>query len=573
MTENFAELFNESYQEELFSAGSVVKATVVKIEKDVVYLDAGTKSEAYVDKDQFKNEDGEIELAVGDEVDMFLEMPVDGLGETRLSRDKAIRLETWAKLKISFENDEILQGRVVHVVKSGLSVDINRVRAFLPRSLVDTRGLNGLEDLLEQIVDVKIVSMDEQKNNLIVSRRAVFEEANKAEREALLSKIGVGDTVQGTVKNLTDYGAFIDLGGIDGLLHITDMAWKRITHPSEVVEIGQSIEVQILKLDEESSRLSLGMKQLQKDPWEDVVENYPVGSILRGCKVSNVTTYGAFVSVSSYIDGLVHNTELDWKNRNIQPNRLLSIGDEVDVKVIEIDPERRRMSLSIKQCKPNPWVEFSLNHKRGDIIKGPIRSKTDFGIFIGLDGNVDGLVHVTDLTWEKNPSKHLAKYKKDDIVEAVILSMDTERERMSLGIKQLTSDSFTEYVIANPKGTIVEGEVVEVSDKEATVALKKSVSGTLRKKEMIEELKVGDKVSAAITNIDKKNHSIYLSVKMRSTYEEKNAVKEYKQSGDRVQTNTIGDILGKAFDKSADKSTHSESNNSKKDAVSNDEVQ
>lgn len=545
-SENFAALFEQSFNEDLFTAGKVIDATVIKIEKDIVYLDAGTKSEAYVDISQFKDLKGDLVIKEGEVIRMFLEMPVDGLGETRLSRDKAECLESWKKLKIAYENKETLEGIVKNAVRSGLSLEIDKVRAFLPRSLVDTRGLNDLNDLVGQVVQVKIISFEEQKNNLIVSRRAALEEVSRAERETLLSKIETGDTVKGVVKNLTDYGAFIDLGGIDGLLHITDMAWKRVNHPSEVVEIGQEIEVQVMSLDKEKSRLSLGLKQLMEDPWLDVKEKFQIGSIVRDCKVSNVTDYGAFVSIKSFMDGLVHTSELDWKNRNIHPKKVLKLGQLVDVKIIEIDAERRRISLSIKQCLTNPWVEFVNNNKRGDIVKGPIRSKTEFGLFVGLESGVDGLVHVTDLSWDNNPESLLVNYKKGEQIETVILSMDTERERISLGIKQLSSDSFNEYVTANPKGSIVECEVVELDDKGgAKVKLIDDVEAVLKKSEMIDPVAVGEKVRVVISSIAKKNRRIFISVKMRDVAEEKSAVSEYRKvSKSQEESNTLRDILG-----------------------------
>lgn len=558
MSENFAELFESSYNVNLFTAGQIVPATVIYIEKDYIYLDAGTKSEAYVPIEQFKDENGELTVKIGDIIDMYLDMPVDGLGETRLDREKAERIESLKELQVCMDNKSAVKGVVTHAVRAGLSLKVGKIKAFLPGSLIDTRGVDNLEEFVNQTLEVRILKIDSDKGNIIVSRRALIDEVTQAEKEEKFLKIEVGDVVEGVVKNLTDYGAFIDIGGIDGLLHITDMAWKRVNNPIEVTSVGETVKLQVLKLDREKFRLSLGLKQMQKDPWEDIEENFPVGTVIENTLVSNITDYGVFVAVDESIDGLVHASELDWKNRNIHPSKLLSIGQQVSVKVIALDKEKRRFSLSIKRCYPNPWEEFANNHKRGDVITGVIRSKTDFGLFIGLEGDIDGLIHVTDLSWgEINKEQELAKYHKEEQIQAVVLSMDIERERVSLGIKQLSKDAFNEYIIENNKGSIVTGTVVSVDNKGVEVSLGESLKGYIRKSEVLGDLAVGDSVEAVIVNIDKKGRKISLSVKSKEDAEEKSALREYQQLTKDKKPNTIGDLLGDQLSDSASSGSNS----------------
>lgn len=545
MSENFAELFESSYNDSLFTAGEIIPATVIYIEKDRIYLDAGTKSEAYVPIEQFRDENDELTVKIGDIVDMFLDMPVDGLGETRLDRDKAERLKCVKELQVCMENEVPVKGVVTHAVRAGLSLKIGKIKAFLPGSLIDTRGVDDLETFVNQTLDVRIIKIDENKGNMIVSRKALIEEVSQAEKEEKFSKINVGDIVEGTVKNLTDYGAFIDVGGIDGLLHITDMDWKRVVNPAEVTGVGETIKLQVMKLDHEKCRLSLGLKQMQKDPWEDIENRFPVGTVIEDTTVSNITDYGAFVAVDESIDGLVHTSELDWKNLNVHPSKLLRVGQKVNVKVLTIDKDKRRFSLSIKRCLPNPWEEFANHHKRGDKITGVVRSKTDFGLFIGLDGDIDGLIHVTDLCWgDFNKEKELAKYAKNDKIEVVVLSMDIARERISLGIKQLKKDAFNEFIMQNNKGSIVQGTVLSVDKKGTEVLLADEVRGYIRKSEMLGEVVVDDCIEAVITNIDKKNRRISLSVKSKEYAEEKSALREYQQATKDEKPKTIGDLLG-----------------------------
>jgi small subunit ribosomal protein S1 len=545
MSDKFAELFEASYNPTLYTAGEIIPATVIYIEKDYIYLDAGTKSEAYVPIEQFKDENNELTVKIGDIVDMYLDMPVDGLGETRLDRDKAERIEALRELQICVDNETPVKGVVTHAVRAGLSLKVGKIKAFLPGSLIDTRGVESLEDFVNQTLEVRVLKIDSDKGNMIVSRRALLDEVTQAEKEEKFAKIEIGDIVEGTVKNLTDYGAFIDIGGIDGLLHITDMAWKRVNHPSEITKMGETIQLKVMKLDKDKCRLSLGLKQMQKDPWEDIEERFPIGTVIENTTVSNITDYGAFVAVDASIDGLVHTSELDWKNRNIHPSKVLSIGEQVSVKIISLDRDKRRFSLSIKRCKPNPWEEFSNNYKRGDKISGVIRSKTDFGLFVGLDGGIDGLIHATDLCWgNMNKEDELAKYHKDTPIEAIVLSMDVERERVSLGIKQLTKDEFNEFIISNNKGSIVSGKVISSDSKGAEVELADKVIGYLRKSEMLEDVQVDNEIEAVISNIDKKNRKISLSVKSKEEAEEKSALREYKKSTQEEQRNTIGDLLG-----------------------------
>ncbi|NCN44625.1 MAG: 30S ribosomal protein S1 [Piscirickettsiaceae bacterium CG_4_9_14_3_um_filter_43_564] len=545
---SFAELFEQSLQEDKFQTGSLIIGTVVGIDKETVLVDAGMKSESAIPKSQFEDANGDLEVAVGDEVEVYLETLEDGFGETRLSREKAKRAKTWDRLETALEDNETVTGLVTGKVKGGLTVDVEGVRGFLPGSLVDVRPIRDFGFLEGKEVELKLVKLDRKRNNVVVSRRAVIEAENSVEREALLANMEEGVVLDGIVKNLTDYGAFIDLGGIDGLLHITDMAWRRVNHPSEVIQVGDEIKVKVLKFDREKNRVSLGMKQLQEDPWTDMVSRYPMGSEIMG-KVANITDYGAFIEIEDGIEGLVHTSELDWTNRNIHPSKVVHLGQEVKVKILDVDQERRRISLSIKQCTVNPWEAFSATHSKGDKITGSIKSITDFGIFIGLDGNIDGLVHLTDISWSQPGEEAVREYKKGDELETVILSIDPERERISLGLKQLEQDPFGEFVAENGKNSIVTGTVKSVDDKGAVIDLADDVEGYLRVSELDEDtrdaasvLKVGDQVEAKIVNVDRKNRNVSLSVKAKAAQEEANAVKNYASNQPQAQ-NTLGDLL------------------------------
>ncbi|MBN2606820.1 30S ribosomal protein S1 [Hydrogenovibrio sp. JE_KL2] len=545
---SFAELFEQSLQEDKFQTGSLILGTVVAIDKEAVLVDAGMKSESAIPKAQFENANGELEVAVGDQVEVYLETLEDGFGETRLSREKAKRAKTWDRLETALENNETVVGLVTGKVKGGLTVDVEGVRGFLPGSLVDVRPIRDFGFLEGKEIELKLVKLDRKRNNVVVSRRAVIEAENSVEREALLANMEEGSTLKGIVKNLTDYGAFIDLGGIDGLLHITDMAWRRVNHPSEVIQVGDEIEVKVLKFDKDKNRVSLGMKQLQEDPWADMVARYPIGAEIMG-KVANITDYGAFIEIEDGIEGLVHTSELDWTNRNIHPSKVVHLGQEVKVKILDVDQERRRISLSIKQCTVNPWEAFSATHAKGDKISGSIKSITDFGIFIGLDGNIDGLVHLTDISWSQPGEEAVRDFKKGDELETVILSIDPERERISLGLKQLEQDPFGEFVAENGKNSIVTGTVKSVDEKGAVIDLADDVEGYLRASELAEDtrdassvLKVGDTVEAKVMNVDRKNRTLSLSVKEKEAQEEANAIKDYSASQPQAAS-TIGDLL------------------------------
>ncbi len=537
----FEQLFAEFEQEQEMQVGSLVTGTVVSIENDYVLVDAGMKSEASIPLFQFKDEHGELEVQVGDQVEVALESLEDGFGETRLSREKAKRAQTWVELEKALDDQEIITGLVSGKVKGGLTVDIKNVRAFLPGSLVDIRPVRDFSYLEGKDVEVKVIKLDQRRNNVVVSRRAVIEAESSAEREALLESLAEGAQVKGLVKNLTDYGAFIDLGGVDGLLHITDMAWKRVSHPSEVVAVGDEIDVQVLKFDKEKNRVSLGMKQLAADPWNSIDVDYPLGSCVAG-KIANITDYGAFVELGDGIEGLVHTSELDWTNRNIHPSKVVHLGQEVEVKILEIDRERRRISLSLKQCTSNPWETFAATHNKGEKISGNIKSITDFGVFIGLDGNIDGLVHLTDISWTETGEDAVREFKKGDEIETVILAIDADRERISLGIKQLEQDPFSQFLTENSKGAVVTGTVSEVTDNGAVIALADEVEGFLRNAEMMESVSVGDSVEAAIVNVDRKNRSIALSVKSKDAAEEAQAVRDFNAQGDDTE-NKLADLF------------------------------
>jgi len=554
MSESFAELFEESLKEIVMQPGKIVEGTVVAIDNETVTVDAGLKSEGVIPLDQFKNElTGEIEVNVGDTVHVALEAVEDGFGETKLSRERAKRLECWIELEKAFENSESVTGMITGKVKGGFTVDVQGIRAFLPGSLVDVRPVRDTTHLENKELEFKVIKLDQKRNNVVVSRRSVIEQESSAERDSLLENLQEGQTVKGIVKNLTDYGAFVDLGGVDGLLHITDMAWKRVKHPGDVVQVGDEIDVKVLKYDAERTRVSLGLKQLGEDPWVEIENRYPEGARIKG-RVSNLTDYGCFVEVEEGVEGLVHVSEMDWTNKNIHPSKVVSLGDEVEVMVLDIDGERRRISLGIKQCVPNPWNEFSTTYNKNDKVKGVIKSITDFGVFIGLDGGIDGLVHLSDISWNLPGEEAVREYKKGQEVEAVVLSVDPERERISLGIKQLDSDPVTDYIATNPKGSIVKGKIVEVEAKAATVELSDDVMAHLRASEISAErvedarqlMKEGDEIEAKITNIDRKNRTIQLSIKAKDIAEEQAAVKEFSKSDSANAT--LGDLLKEKMD-------------------------
>ncbi|MEE9444140.1 MAG: 30S ribosomal protein S1 [Cocleimonas sp.] len=554
MSESFAELFEESLTYIEMNPGSLISATIIDVTPDFVTVSAGLKSEGVIPAEQFKNEAGKLIAEVGDIVEVALESVEDGFGETKLSREKARRLRAWEILQEALDNDEIITGVITGKVKGGFTVELGDIRAFLPGSLVDVRPVRDTAYLEGKELEFKLIKLDQKRNNVVVSRRAVVEDEYSVEREALLESIEEGKSIKGVVKNLTDYGAFIDLGGIDGLLHITDMAWKRVKHPSEVLEIGTEIDVMVLKFDKEKSRVSLGLKQMGDDPWQDLVRRYPVNTVLTG-KVSNLTDYGCFVEIEEGVEGLVHVSEMDWTNKNVNPAKVVTLGDEVEIMILEIDPERRRISLGMKQCKANPWDEFAKSAVKGDQVKGVIKSITDFGIFIGLDGGIDGLVHLSDISWNIPGEEAVREYKKGDDVEAVILAVDPERERISLGIKQMDQDPFSLFVAANEKGSIVKGKIVEVTAKMAKIDLGENIEGILRASEIsrdrIEDastvLNVGDDIEAKFMGVDRKTRAINLSIKAKDYAEEAEVLKEY--SGSSSTTGTLGDIFKEQLDK------------------------
>ena len=553
MTESFAALFEESELNFNVEKGAVIQGVVVSIDSDWVTVDTGLKSEGVVDRAEFLNEQRELEVQVGDTVDVVVEALDNGMGQTVLSREKAKRAETWTKLEKIFEDGEIVTGVISGKVKGGFTVDIGPVRAFLPGSLVDTRPIRDTTHLEGKELEFKVIKLDAKRNNVVVSRRAVMEAESSADREALLAQLEEGQTVTGTIKNLTDYGAFVDLGGIDGLLHITDMAWKRIKHPSEVVEVGQEVTVKVLKFDRERNRVSLGLKQLGEDPWLAIMSRYPKGSIVKA-RVTNLTDYGCFAEIAEGVEGLVHVSEMDHTNKNIHPSKVVQIGDEVDVMVLEVDEERRRISLGIKQTRANPWEEFAKDHDKGEKVSGTIKSITDFGIFIGLPGGIDGLVHLSDISWNEQGEEAIRRYKKGDTVEAVILSVDAEGNRISLGIKQMNNDPFNDFLAANERGALVKGTVTAVDAKGATVKLADEVEATLKASEInrdrVEDatkfLEVGQEVEAKIINVDRKSRAINLSIKAKDEAEEKEAVANLKTAPAAGQDNgpkTIGDLI------------------------------
>ena len=551
MTESFAQLFEESLKKIETRPGSIVRGVVVAIDKDVVLVDAGLKSESAIPAEQFKNAQGELEIQVGDEVDVALDAVEDGFGETLLSREKAKRHEAWITLEKAYEDAETVTGVINGKVKGGFTVELNGIRAFLPGSLVDVRPVRDTLHLEGKELEFKVIKLDQKRNNVVVSRRAVIESENSAERDQLLENLQEGMEVKGIVKNLTDYGAFVDLGGVDGLLHITDMAWKRVKHPSEIVNVGDEITVKVLKFDRERTRVSLGLKQLGEDPWVAIAKRYPEGTKLTG-RVTNLTDYGCFVEIEEGVEGLVHVSEMDWTNKNIHPSKVVNVGDVVEVMVLDIDEERRRISLGLKQCKNNPWQQFAETHNKGDRVEGKIKSITDFGIFIGLDGGIDGLVHLSDISWNVAGEEAVREYKKGDEIAAVVLQVDAERERISLGVKQLAEDPFNNYVALNKKGAIVVGKVTAVDAKGATVELADGVEGYLRASEASRDrvedatlvLSVGDEVEAKFTGVDRKNRAISLSVRAKDEADEKDAIATVNKQED---ANFSNNAMAEAF--------------------------
>ncbi len=560
MSESFAELFEESFASQQIKPGAIITGRIVAVNNDVVIVSAGLKSEAVIPIEQFQNEKGEISISVGDDVEVALDAVEDGFGETRLSREKAIRARTWTELEKAYEKGEVVQGIINGRVKGGFTVEIDNVRAFLPGSLVDVRPVRDPAYLEGKSLEFKVIKLDQKRNNVVVSRRAVVEQEYSAEREELLESLQEGNVVKGIVKNLTDYGAFVDLGGIDGLLHITDMAWKRVKHPSEVVNVGDEIDVKILKFDRERQRVSLGIKQLGDDPWHDLARRYPQGARIFG-KITNIADYGCFVEIEEGVEGLVHVSEMDWTNKNVNPSKVVQIGEEVEVMVLEIDEERRRISLGVKQCQPNPWAEFSATVNRGDKVKGQIKSITDFGIFIGLDGGIDGLVHLSDISWDLAGEEAVHNYKKGQEIEAAVLAIDADRERISLGIKQLDKDPFSAWLAEHPKNTVVKGLVTEVDARGATIDLGDGITGTLRASELARGrvddartmIKVGDEIEAKFTNVDRKNRSVALSIKAKEVHEEAEALSSYKTDSQATPAGTtLGELLKEKMSGSGD---------------------
>jgi small subunit ribosomal protein S1 len=552
--ENFAELLEESLLTTKMRPGSIINGVVVQIGNEYVTIFAGLKSESIIPIEQFRNELGELEVEVGDEVEVALDTVEDGFGATKLSREKAKRAKAWTRLDKAFEDSETIIGMISGKVKGGFTVDIDDIRAFLPGSLVDVRPVRDTAYLEGKPLEFKVIKLDKRRNNVVVSRRAVVEEENSAEREQLLESLQEGATIKGIVKNLTDYGAFVDLGGIDGLLHITDMAWKRVKHPTEVVNVGDELDVKVLKFDRERNRVSLGLKQMGADPWVDIARRYPESTRLFG-KVTNIADYGCFVEIEEGVEGLVHVSEMDWTNKNVHPTKVVQLGDDVEVMVLDIDEERRRISLGIKQCNANPWDEFAVNFNKNDQVVGTIKSITDFGVFVGLDGGIDGLVHLSDISWAQDGEDALRNFKKGDEIETVVLSVDAERERISLGIKQLDKDPFSNYLAQNPKNSIVTGKVLEVDAKGAIIELADGIEGYLRASELerdrVEDartvLKVGDSVEAKFIGVDRKKRSLSLSVKAKDYDDEAEVVKEYGSSS-TATASTIGDLIKAQMD-------------------------
>jgi len=559
MTENFAELFEQSLANQRIKPGTILTGRVVEVSSEAVVVSAGLKSEAVIPASQFKNERGELEVRIGDNVEVALDYLEDGFGETRLSRERARRVRTWEALEDAFEHGKIVKGVINGRVKGGFTVDVEFVRAFLPGSLVDVRPVRDPSYLEGKELEFKVIKLDRRRNNVVVSRRAVVEAEYSEERERLLTNLQEGTTVKGVVKNLTDYGAFVDLGGIDGLLHITDMAWKRVKHPSEVVNVGDEIEVKILRFDREKNRVSLGMKQLGSDPWEAISRRYPPNTRLFG-KVTNIADYGCFVEIEEGVEGLVHVSEMDWTNKNVSPSKVVQIGDEVEVMVLDIDEERRRISLGIKQCKTNPWSDFATGFAKGDRVSGKIKSITDFGIFIGLPGGIDGLVHLSDISWDVPGEEAVRRYKKGEDVEAVVLAIDPERERISLGVKQLDQDPFSKFLADNPKGAILKGVVSEVDARGAIVDLEGGIKGQLRASELSRDrvedartmLKVGDEIEARFMGLDRKSRLVSLSIKAKDAHEEAQAMENYRADSSGSTATTLGELLKERISNASD---------------------
>ncbi len=555
MSESFADLFEESLNTIDMKPGSIVTGVVIDIDSDWITVHAGLKSEGVIPRSEFVSDSGELKLEIGDEVQVALEAVEDGWGATKLSREKAKRAEAWKVLEAAYAAEEVVIGVINGKVKGGFTVDVNSIRAFLPGSLVDVRPVRETTHLEGKELEFKVIKLDQKRNNVVVSRRAVMEDANSAERDELLATLQEGQSVKGIVKNLTDYGAFVDLGGVDGLLHITDMAWKRIKHPSEIVNVGDEIDVKVLKFDRERNRVSLGLKQLGEDPWISITGRYPEGARVKAT-ITNLTDYGCFAEIEEGVEGLVHVSEMDWTNKNIHPSKVVNLGDEVEVMILDIDEERRRISLGIKQCMENPWDAFGRQFSKGDKISGAIKSITDFGIFIGLDGAIDGLVHLSDISWNEPGEEAVRKFKKGDEIETVILSIDPERERISLGVKQLDADPFNDYVTENDKGSIVNGVVKEVDAKAAIVTLADDIEGTLKASEISRDkvedarnaLKEGETVEVKIITVDRKNRTIALSIKAKDIADEKEAVKAHKET-ETVAPATIGDLIKAQMDK------------------------
>jgi small subunit ribosomal protein S1 len=550
MTESFAELFEQSLAHQQLQRGAIIEGIVVEIRNDAVVVNAGLKSEGVIPIEEFYDEERKLALDVGDTVEVALDSVEDGFGETRLSREKAKRARAWTVLEQAFEADEVVSGEISGKVKGGFTVDLSGIRAFLPGSLVDVRPVRDATYLEGKDLEFKVIKLDRRRNNVVVSRRAVVESEYSAEREALMESLQEGNVVKGVVKNLTDYGAFVDLGGIDGLLHITDMAWKRVKHPSEVVNVGEEIDVKVLKFDRERNRVSLGLKQLGEDPWKDIARRYPVGTRMFG-KITNITDYGCFAEIEEGVEGLVHVSEMDWTNKNVNPAKVVHLGQELEVMVLDIDEERRRISLGIKQCQSNPWEVFGATHKKGDKVIGTIKSITDFGIFVGLEGSIDGLVHLSDISWNVTGEEAIRNFKKGDELEAVILTIDPERERISLGLKQMEKDPFSNFVAEHAKGSIVKGVVTEVDAKGAVIELGESVEGYLRASELARDrvedartvLNVGDEVEAKFLGVDRKNRTINLSIKAKDSEDEARVLEEYSSRATPSGTTSLGDLL------------------------------
>ena len=552
MNEDFSILIEESISKLQVKSGAIINGFVIDIKKDLVIVNAGLKSEGMIPIDQFIGFDGKIEVKVGDSVEVTVDAIEDGFGETKLSREKAKKARAWVSLSEAFEEKKILEGRITGKVKGGFTVDLADIKAFLPGSLIDVRPVRETTYLEGKDLEFIVIKIDKKRNNVVVSRKAVLESENSEERDELISNLEEGVVVKGIVKNITDYGAFLDLGGVDGLLHITDMAWKRVRHPSELINIGDEIDVKVLKFDKEKTRVSLGLKQLNEDPWFEISKAHPEGSKLKG-KITNIADYGCFVEIHNGVEGLVHVSEMDWTNKNANPEKLVEIGQEIEVMILDIDPERRRISLGIKQCQPNPWSKFLDSHEIGQIITGKIKSITDFGIFIGLEDGIDGLVHLSDLSWDESGDIAVRNYKKGDELKTILISADTDRERISLGVKQLTVNKFQEYTQKNQKGSIVKGKVVDKSPRILSIELEENVRGTLKLSELasdksIDSMNINDELDLIITNVDKKNQSISLSMKVLEKQNEDQALNEYNKTNESVGT-SLGDILKEQIDK------------------------